>query len=374
MNKYLIILYFVTIPFYFFSSGIPQFSEFILCILFLINMIGLIKVISSKISTLYTPIFILMMLINVIYYYFTQSFESISYSLYYLFNWLVITLFIYLLYIDKNKYIRVLLLGCYLSGVLQFFLSLIYSSNSVRETLFFNNPNQLAYFSLLIVIIVVYCNNKLNGSIFINYSIMFIGLYLILLSASMSVLASLLLIVFIYLILNSRTILEKLLSWGLSIIILIFTYMIFINSKYLYNINGSLDTVLYRFNHNSNQSSSIFFERGYDRIIEFPKYILFGAGEGQLERFNTTIELHSTYGTLLFSYGIIGLLLFFILIFFIFFNVNFKYSYLLIAPLIYGITHYGLRESLFWIFLALLLYESFESIKNKKHQNNTKQL
>src|SRR2546422_1043712 len=52
--------------------------------------------------------------------------------------------------------------------------------------------------------------------------------------------------------------------------------------------------------------------RGYDRMTNHPQYLLFGAGEGAYYRFQSAWprELHSSYGTLLFCYGIFGTALF----------------------------------------------------------------
>ena len=52
--------------------------------------------------------------------------------------------------------------------------------------------------------------------------------------------------------------------------------------------------------------------RGYNRIYEYPEQILLGAGERGRWRFGPghEHELHSSFGTVLFSYGIVGFVLF----------------------------------------------------------------
>lgn len=100
--------------------------------------------------------------------------------------------------------------------------------------------------------------------------------------------------------------------------------------------------------------------RGYDRILRFVGHIVLGAGEGEKERFvaagsKHTIEIHSTFGTLLFSYGILGISLFFLFIWRLTRTINFD-RYIYIAPaLAYGITHNGLRFSFFWFMVGMLL-------------------
>ena len=94
--------------------------------------------------------------------------------------------------------------------------------------------------------------------------------------------------------------------------------------------------------------------RGYDRIRLHPNFILYGAGEGKYNRFlsHQKGELHSGFGTILFSYGAIGLMLF---LFFFYKIMAFKFLYnaLLLTPIIlYNLAHQGFRNPLFWGVLA----------------------
>lgn len=92
------------------------------------------------------------------------------------------------------------------------------------------------------------------------------------------------------------------------------------------------------------------------RILEHPEHLAFGAGEGAVDRFDPVhpIEIHSSAGTLLFSYGVVGSALFLLFLY----HVLKLASPYLIAHLIpvtfYTLTHQGLRESMFWILLAFL--------------------
>ena len=99
-------------------------------------------------------------------------------------------------------------------------------------------------------------------------------------------------------------------------------------------------------------------ERGYSRILEFPEYILLGAGEGARYRFGDrhSHELHSTFGTLLFSYGVPGLLLFLGTLWMILRRKVFSIWVLASAPLVYSLTHQGMRMTWFWIFLLLVAF------------------
>ena len=99
--------------------------------------------------------------------------------------------------------------------------------------------------------------------------------------------------------------------------------------------------------------------RGYVRLIQHPQYLAFGAGEGGFERLSEDAkkqgkELHSTLGTILMSYGLIGLGLFAMLLFIIFVRAPLASVAYLGPVMLYSITHMGLRFSIFWVFLGLV--------------------
>lgn len=96
-------------------------------------------------------------------------------------------------------------------------------------------------------------------------------------------------------------------------------------------------------------------ERGYARLWLFPEYLLLGAGDGEYPaRFNLANETHSTVGSILFAYGIVGLTLFGLLLFVLMRRADWFRMSLLLPVMIYGIAQQGVRFSMFWTFLALV--------------------
>jgi len=95
--------------------------------------------------------------------------------------------------------------------------------------------------------------------------------------------------------------------------------------------------------------------RGYNRIFDYPEYWIFGAGEGEYTRFEGfQLEMHSTLGNIQASYGLIGLCLF---LCFLFLTIRKDLSgswYIILFIMTYGLTHNGIRNSLFWILIALI--------------------
>jgi hypothetical protein len=99
--------------------------------------------------------------------------------------------------------------------------------------------------------------------------------------------------------------------------------------------------------------------RGYDRIWRHPEHLVFGAGEGALHRFTNEVwekdkEMHSTLGTVLFSYGVVGFSLFCALLLMVFRRAPRIYALYSIPIWAYGMTHQGLRDTMLWIFLGLV--------------------
>ncbi len=96
--------------------------------------------------------------------------------------------------------------------------------------------------------------------------------------------------------------------------------------------------------------------RGYDRIANYPEHLVLGAGEGAYQRFRSALfasEIHSSYGTLLFCYGIIGTLLFSAALFWLI-RADVRSALFLIPAFAYGTAHQGIRAAFFWAMLAVL--------------------
>ena len=85
-------------------------------------------------------------------------------------------------------------------------------------------------------------------------------------------------------------------------------------------------------------------------------YLVLGAGQGATERFDTEGEVHSTPGTLIFSYGLPGSVLFVLFLWNIVGGDAVR-STLLLAPLLaYGLVHNGLRFPWFWLAVCVIYY------------------
>jgi len=115
--------------------------------------------------------------------------------------------------------------------------------------------------------------------------------------------------------------------------------------------------------------------RGYLRPIKYPQYLLLGAGHGDETRFNSRHEIHSSFLSVFFYYGIVGLVLFIGFLYQIFRRLSLPEALMLSAPFVYGFFTYGLRTPIFWVLMAIvvasrpLVMNSYE--KNQKVNLNT---
>lgn len=230
-----------------------------------------------------------------------------------------------------------------------------------RSVIFFNNPNQLGYFSVCILSIYclltsmsirrAYINEKILGFLVIGGC-----LYLAFLSLSKAAIVSIAVIV-LYRSWRSPF------TWLLCTIVLLFG---------LSNLNEIelAAKVFDRISGIGTQSDDNFSARGYDRIVNHPEYLLWGAGEGLTNRFISQIghyEIHSSWGTLLFSYGIMGFFLFSCFLFTLVWRAPIFVIMYLFPLFLYGITHQGLRFTLFWIALAFALVCSNHEKINRRN-------
>ena len=112
--------------------------------------------------------------------------------------------------------------------------------------------------------------------------------------------------------------------------------------------------------------------RGYTRILEYPEYLLLGAGQGLDFRFESVHEIHSSWAALLFYYGMFGLSIFLIFLIKIFIKLDLAGKFVFVGPLVYGFSTYGLRSPIFWFFIAAAIYSAKMNIKSinsiKGHQ------
>jgi hypothetical protein len=276
-------------------------------------------------------------------------------TVFYVYN---IAVFIAMVIVISNNppyFLRIIFHGTLISVFLQFLLSFL-ASGGIRATVFFNNPNQLGFYALLMLSIAfVVLKSQEKPKNIVLFSFILAGFYLSFISLSKAAIVGCVLLIGLF------TLYSKIRLWLKTLIFFMFAslgygiYQAFYNPISLYGKFALLDTFLYRVH--KDDGSGLFDDRGYDRIANHPEYLVFGAGEGDYTRFDTfaPIELHSTFGNILFSYGIVGLTIFLVFLLVVIYKSKISLAYPLLPVFTYGLTHNGIRNSLLWILFALLI-------------------
>ncbi|PYZ92582.1 hypothetical protein CR194_13000 [Salipaludibacillus keqinensis] len=350
----LISLYFILAPFYFFSSGLPQIADYIIAVVIIVYIIYFNF---EKDIRFYLSIIILTLItvINAIWSMILTSPNMNVNTIYFIFNIVILLIIINLNRIDTENLLKHIKLGVIISLVIQFLIAITGEFTSGRTVLYFNNPNQLGYYSLLQLCFInlLYFINRISFKSFLVFS--FISIYLVLISLSSAaiiagiVLFTLGMLNFFILKFNTRQ--KSIISTILILLIMVQLHAHITETDYSINIIEDVQT---RLESKTYDTESNFSERRYNRIFEHPEYLLTGAGQGGLDRFPEGGEIHASIPAFFFTYGIIGLILVVLLFYNLLGKITFLTVLILFAVHFYGLTHQGLRQPMFWILIALI--------------------
>lgn len=350
-----LLLYFVLSPLYFFPSGTPQIADFVIVLGVLMMFIKWCLHPSMRLRTVYFVggLFALYTVgINVVNHFFFPDPRFLLSALYYPFNFLVF-LYAATVFERNGTMMRNAAAWAILASVaLEVFWAFFMPATHWRETGSFNNPNQLAYWSLLSATILVMLRAERGLSYLELGAIGVLGLLQTMaLSKAGIITYSLFLFVLFF---------SPYLSNGKRILLSIGAAVMLVAAIFYMEVNltevAFIDQAYERVTSIGQEADDTPEARGYGRLIEFPEYVLLGAGEGAFARFDAAHvkELHSGLATIIFSYGIIGTL-FFLTFFLLIYNKRSIFVLALFAPIIlFGVSGQNFRFSHFWIYLAVV--------------------
>lgn len=353
-------LYLLASPVYLFKSGLPQPADFLILLAVIPGLSLLIMNSRVKIPPLYMAggIFVAMtIVINLVNYVFYPDMRFVFQSMMYVYNFCVFifTAFLFRHYkVEAAQIARVaiaLAIGIQLAAI-AFFPDVHY-----RQTALFNNPNQLSYWALLTMMMVVVMKTRGRLNLF---DFMLIGGTVYLQSASLSkagiITSALALLVFPFTpqFTKRGRVTLAIFIFGLSF----YTALNYERVAVFEESFEALNRVVQRVAGIGQERDDNLDVRDYDRLIDFPLYTLLGAGEGAFERFDREArqspEIHSGLATVFFSYGIVGGLAFVSFMALLALRLPWYYAALLACVFIYGIPHQHLRFTHFWVFLGML--------------------
>jgi hypothetical protein len=351
------LLGFVTIPFYFFESGGLQISDLFFLISLLVSVISGVD--RSRIFLVFQRAYWLIIFtgwvlaVNVFYYVLYGDTFLLKSGFFMTYNLITFIYTFYLLETYGDNMIKFLYYGFVVSIIAVFLvlvLELDYVFNSqvlFRRTGTFNNPNQLGYFGLLSLIMIVQLKKYLSRRKILLYEssvvLMLMSIYFLVLSLSKAALLS-----------GSLVLIQSLRAKRILILGILFTFFstpIVTKTMSLKEVTRVVD----RLEDTGSANDDNLEGRNYDRIWRYPQYMVLGAGEGAFVRFGKDNEIHSSVATIFFSYGIVGL---FLVSLWVYSSRIVSYWTLLalLAIGLYSLTHIGHRFKLFWVILTLFSY------------------
>ena len=227
--------------------------------------------------------------------------------------------------------------------------ALAYDSARLRQIASFNNPNQLGYWSLLSLCIFWSIADRAKIKWYIQAPTAVCLIYTAATSLSKSSMIATALLCLLHL--GRKPVLLFIVLLGV-----IPAYLVLENTVLLERVSGRLHSI-------GEQQDDSLQARGFPRLVDYPEYMITGAGEGGLFRFDESDnsdqdvqihEIHSTFLTILFSYGLVGTAAFLAAIWRLY-RLSSHGSFLyLLPPFFYGLTHQGLRFSFLWLLFALV--------------------
>ncbi|MCK2183057.1 hypothetical protein [Halomonas getboli] len=237
----------------------------------------------------------------------------------------------------------------------------------VRATGTFNNPNQLAFFSLcsLVILLASFDFRPPLRPLPLIGAACAVGN--ILAASSLGAMSGLVLVTLGWLVAGMGQ-LRHLLRIALLVPLLLMAVVGFdavTGGRIEHNLTA-------RFDRAPEKVDGIYEDRQYQRMVIFPQYNLLGAGEGSRERFAPygKAEIHSSFGTMLFSYGVPGLALFLTVLALTVWGAP-PHAWLMLAgPMLYSVTHNGLRTTVFWLMLVVLWYCLHRPVDQAGHVAN----
>lgn len=344
----------IFIPFYVFDSGLPQPGDFLLLLLLPLALYGWNGRLIGVFARPFRVLLLFILWVVIVQYSWATILGNwgfhgkdtfLLFPVYYAFNALVMLVSLILYQRYGDAFLR-LTAWCLLIAIAAQILGSFFTYyNQYRNSIFFNNPNQLGYYSVLAACMIALLQRKLKLGLLISALGLLGCLYLALVSASRAAAGGAAVVLVVTLVSNPRIVLAA---------IPLITGLMFAGP-----VARAIESTERRVTVDQFPEYSFLEERGWGRIYDHPEYVLVGAGEGGTSRFRDSIigthEIHSSAGMIIFSYGVVGTALFAWFVARVLQGARLGAS-LMLAPIVaFTVAHHGLRDSMLWMVLAVFL-------------------
>jgi hypothetical protein len=368
LNSFIWFIYLVLVPFQYFEPGSVQIADFFLIFAILINYKQIFTLLYKNVFLEWKLFIIYAFILSLFYFYIYNDFAFLKSPINYLYCYLTVLLI--LVFYKNFNFVNVTILSIFSSAIIQCFLFFTKDhTEDFRIALYFNNPNQLAFYGVILntLLFVLQPLLQIKYKKYFVFLIYLLNTFLIILSISQAgIIISLLFLLF-----SAIRLIKKNILYFVSLIVFLFsisTYLIKVNSEFIPLVN--MTTRIGNEVDEGTSGDNGLEGRNYDRIIKFPKYLFFGAGEAKFTRFNKNVnlEIHSALANILFSYGIIGFILFLMILFKVFLTLNFNNLFYFTFFMLFTVPHNMLRWPLFWI--TIIIFYHFKEIKHEAFKTN----
>lgn len=313
------LIFWVVKPFYLLPSGTFQIGD-----LFLVISFGVVAYAEHfKISSLcskedkYLRVFLLFVIvINSIYGIYYQEVAFLKSILYFIFNYMVIIVFRKLTL--EDMFLPLFEKCCKLNLWIQLAVFLLgggayYEPGRYMGT--YNDPNQFGFAVITAYLILFSINQKTKTKY--NWIYFLLSSFLVIKSASMGMLLLLITFVFINIIYitifadkEKRKRRIKILLLVIIAVVALGVVLVFLNkNSFITNqVQVFINRVAKKFKEagSNNIFEVIVYDRNLHAFVNHPISVLYGSGEGLMNRYGVTnLEIHCTWIALLFGYGII---------------------------------------------------------------------
>jgi hypothetical protein len=358
--------YVIAAPVYIFDTGLPQPADLLI---FFVSSIAIGLFLIKK-KLFFNRVFVLLILMVGLFCAINFAFASaygdaVFYysSAYYFFNAMAFGTTVILFKDDPDRMFTFARFAFLTAIFFELSWVLMFDSKvPFRETGSFLNPNQLGYWALLASAVIVMLNYGRRMPV-IDMIALLVCAFMIAESLSRAAMISFILIIISVFLGRNISFLYKV---GLGIVFFLYVLIKIttISNEYNADIDLSMtDRIIQRLDiSGAGSDPTKYSERGYERLIENPGYLITGSGEGAYWRFMpeavvtgySGLEIHSGLATILFSYGIFGFFLFCLFVFSVFQKAPWLAYFSLAAVMAYGLTHQHIRFSGFWIYLGIV--------------------
>ncbi|MBR3305086.1 MAG: hypothetical protein IKR03_01540 [Clostridia bacterium] len=363
----ILVIYFILKPLYLFSSGLPQISDIFLFSAALYLFIkdrfkAYIPNSYLKWVFVFFVSLIYQIVVQSVWWLVTDDNKMILTVLYYLFNFSAVLVCIRIGHVNGIEDLKLALCrGCFYSSIVTAIGFLLNIGSGIRATSFFNNPNQLGYYAVLVMSVIAFFPDQLPK--WQNAVTLIIAAWANIVSLSKASIIASAALALMYTVwgIKGRTLKKTVLQLLLLIAFFSAVYWFLYSDSTFITERRPLYLLRRRImNLSVENDSQLGSGRGYDRVFEMGIHFLWGMGEGAFGRFRSLpgLEVHSTYLNLLISYGLFGFMAYMWLIGNAFFSkgrLNMRNIACLSGVLLYGLTHNGIRNTLLWILIAAVI-------------------